>query len=393
MDDFIGTEFVTPKGGILKVTESFKTDTDRKLYILECSVCSEDKELFPYGSIVKDKAGLLKGSVSCGCSKSPKWKDWQWIIKIKRECGIRGYIFHGFAEEFHGNTTKLDLENPRTGNRWKNCHIANFFNGKGDPLDYTTAQRGTSSYIREFTTLFPEDSFFFRSDRRDYRGKRPYWVYICPVCSKDKYVKNNLCTGVFESLSGSLKIGRKPCRCSPTYKRWTKEQKIFDLDEANLKYIKVYKGKRNYWYVDWICEKGNINSTPHKDYIEGRRCSCCTSTGFNKELPANFYLVKWVCKGVRYLKYGITNKDVEDRLYQQKWKTEGGEYEILYTVYFEYGCYAEDLEKLMDFYFRYDNGVDKEIMPDGYTETIPYSCENVRFIEDKANYYKKKKEP
>lgn len=393
MDDFIGREFTTQDGSTLKVMESCMTNTNRKVYILECSICSKDEELWPYGSISKDKGGLLKGSFSCGCSKATKWKEWQWVIRVKRECKKRGYIFHGFVEEFQGNTTKLDLENLKTGNRWGSCSIANFFNGKGDPIDYITAQRGDESYRKEFLSLFPEGAHFFRSDRKDYRGKSPYWIYICPICSRDKYVKKGLCTGVFETLSSSLKLGRKSCRCSSAYRGWTKDQKVFDLEEAGLDYLKAYRGRKNYWYVDWVCDKGNINSTLHKEYIDGKRCTCCTASGFNKELPANFYLVKWLCKGVIYLKYGITNKDVEERLYHQKYKTDGGKYEIVYSTYFKSGYNADDLEKLVDHYFRYDCGVGKDIMPDGYTETIPYSEENVNFISSKADWYKKKKEP
>ena len=68
MDDFVNSKFTTPKGGVLIVKDDNGLKGNKKRYILECSVCSKDKKLWPYGSIYSSKSSILKGNIPCGCS-------------------------------------------------------------------------------------------------------------------------------------------------------------------------------------------------------------------------------------------------------------------------------------------------------------------------------------
>lgn len=83
-----------------------------------CTECSDDKELFPQGYFSCLKSRLIRGSKPCGCSKKPKWTQEQFLILARREGRKKGFIVHGFSEEFHGNTTKLNLECIKDGNKW-----------------------------------------------------------------------------------------------------------------------------------------------------------------------------------------------------------------------------------------------------------------------------------
>lgn len=102
-DNFIGQEFVTPKGGILKVVGK----SEKSLYKLSCSICSEDKELFSDPVFYSYRFSLKDGSIPCGCGLSPKWNEQQNLIRAKRS--VKDSIsINGYSEEYKGNTTRIE---------------------------------------------------------------------------------------------------------------------------------------------------------------------------------------------------------------------------------------------------------------------------------------------
>lgn len=67
----------------------------QKMYYISCSVCSQDSELYPHGSITTYKDNLKKGRIPCGCAKVPKYSKMQDYIIYKRnlvEYGTHRYI-------------------------------------------------------------------------------------------------------------------------------------------------------------------------------------------------------------------------------------------------------------------------------------------------------------
>ena len=95
-EDFIGWKSPDGKLEVIGIIEKSKNTT----FKVTCNECSKDKELFPDGYFVSQKGSLVNGSKPCGCSKQPKWEDWQYLVKAKRVAGERGYIVHGFAEKY-----------------------------------------------------------------------------------------------------------------------------------------------------------------------------------------------------------------------------------------------------------------------------------------------------
>lgn len=209
-DSFIGTQFPTPKGGTLTIKEVYSSGKHPK-YICTCSICSIDKEMFPYGSIIGDKSILRNGGCCCGCSKSSRWNEDQNYIRVKRKCSETGYIFHGWYGEYNKSKTYLDLENPETGNRWNSTNLDSFLRGCGDPIGgLESRKRSRAKSIDQHLKSFyeagiKEDYILWAKD--DQRLPYYYWCYICPVCSYDEYVKSGVCSGVFESHYKSLKEG------------------------------------------------------------------------------------------------------------------------------------------------------------------------------------------
>ncbi|CAM0052098.1 endonuclease [Vibrio phage 184E37-3b] len=225
--EFVGTTFDTPKGSVLTVTGvSGKSKTGVALFSLMCSICSLDEELWSFGSIKGNKNNIVKGGYPCGCAFNPKWTEEQYKIRIQKECKERGYVFHGWSGEFKGQKTKLDLENPTTGNRWKSTNISNLFSGANDPAEKDgriglANSVDTLQHIKDFmnTGAFLDGTEFTREGRGGSDSKKGYyyWVVECPKCSNDEYVKNGVCSGKFKTHKTTLKNGHNPCRCGERY--------------------------------------------------------------------------------------------------------------------------------------------------------------------------------
>lgn len=129
--DFIGWK---SEDSLLEVVDFYGRDlASRALYKVTCTECSKDPELFPDGHFVTTKANLIRGVKPCGCSKTPKWKDWQYLILARRAGGKKGFIVHGFTEEFHGHQTKLNLECRSDGHKWIASITSVINNGSGCP--------------------------------------------------------------------------------------------------------------------------------------------------------------------------------------------------------------------------------------------------------------------
>jgi hypothetical protein len=292
------------EGVSLTIVGSTKVKYKPRKYILKCSTCSEDTELFPYGSISCTKGNLQKGQIPCGCRKGYRWSESQNIVRIGRVCKERGYILHGWFGSYKSDTTYLSLENPITGNKWNTTSINNLLHGFGDPVAGRKATiagsfKDDAYHIKGFLAsgVFPEGTTFSRV-------KKQKWVYVCGGCKQ-----------TFTSSGSSLKMGKMSCNCNG----------------------RVY--------------------------------------GFSKSREAYCYIVRWGNEKESYLKNGITNRDVWSRITDQA-RCAKLSYEILYAFYNESGSIISDCEKYIK--ANLERCVcDKELLPDGYTETYHDTEENL----------------
>jgi hypothetical protein len=326
--EFIGTTFPTPKGGVLTVVgvDKVKRGSNAR-FILECSICSQDKELFPE-RFLSEKGNLIEGKVPCGCGASVRWDETQYIIKIKRECEKRGYEFKGWVSNFKGVYTKLKLYNPVTENEWYTTNIDKFLNdGNGDPVEgrektVEGSLKGDDVHIEAFmkTGVFLKGTIFTRNKERvDSRGSYSYWDVTCPECSNDVYFQNKLCNGVFTSYVGTLKLGQQPCRCGKSF-RWTKEQRKFKIKNTLEKECSTWDGWVNLEVgyenakskFKWICQKGHFCNTSVNNFISGKRCKTCAMLesscyGYYKDkTQEKDFLYVYIFKGLPYIKVGRT---------------------------------------------------------------------------------------
>lgn len=111
---------------------------------------------------------------------------------------------------------------------------------------------------------------------------------------------------------------------------------------------------------DWVRQTADNHS-------QGKGCPC-NKSGFTKTKPSKIYLVLWSTFNDRFLKVGITNRNVEDRVLQQSRGTVFTP-KILREFNFLKGNLCSDIEA--EIKSSFESGiVTKQVFPDGYTETF-----------------------
>lgn len=376
----VGETLKTPKGGELKIVGDNNMRNQYKKFLCVCSECKKDLELFPKLFSISPR-GFYKGHIPCGCSKTPRWTEYQYTIRVERKCKEIGYIFHGWSTVYTGSSnTKLKLENPSTGNIWETTSLSGFLlKGHKDP---SISRSEGGQRLREILTKdvksheddfiasgsFLEGTSFTRNTTLcNSRGEKVFWEYVCPCCSHDEYVKNGVCTGVFTAVGGDLKRGILSCRCSKSY-RWSEEQRIYQIQKVCksntftfLAWVGCYKGANTEF--SWECDKNHKCVSNIHSFIN-KRCFCqyCYDSGQRYSYISN------ILEGddVIAIKYGITC-NYSRRLIEQSNKTI---FEMRPDKLFLYDDVGSCKRAEKEIKSITSSILTKDQMPDGYTESI-----------------------
>lgn len=133
IDDFIGSTKLW-NGGVNTVKDCLGGLGNKRRYIVECSKCSLDKELWPYGSILTTKSNFKsKLRTNCGCNgKRVSWTESQVKVLVTRLCNKKGLSFLVWYEDkYLGiDATRLILECPYHGIS-DNTHTGKFLGQEG----------------------------------------------------------------------------------------------------------------------------------------------------------------------------------------------------------------------------------------------------------------------
>lgn len=191
-DNFIGQEFVTPKGGILKVIGK----SEKSLYKLNCSICSEDKELFSDPVFYSSKGNLKAGSVPCGCAFNPKWNEHQNLIRAKR-LSKETIIVGSYSEDYKGISTKIKCTCTVCGHNWS-MSVDNLIREKGCPSckkSKLKASLRTVDYEKKIQDKCTQESYQFIKFKDDYKNPTSKLTYICKEHGEitqafDKFISN-----------------------------------------------------------------------------------------------------------------------------------------------------------------------------------------------------------
>lgn len=180
-----------------------------KYYILTCIVCKEDTDLFGEGFFRSLKTNLSKGKMACGCSHT-RWSKEQYTVLCSRKATQMGYIFLGFYGEWNNQNTKVTLSCTLHGD-WVGGSINDLINSSrgcptcGRESIAKAMTKPDSEMIQAFfdSGAFHPDTKFWRSDRLNRLGYKPYWNIYCPVCDE---------SGTAPSVR--FRLGQPPCACS-----------------------------------------------------------------------------------------------------------------------------------------------------------------------------------
>lgn len=211
VDDFCGTRFGA--SGQLEVIGWNERDRwGKKIYIVYCHECIKDPELNGTATYSVVKSVLDKHVIPCGCSVKPTWKDWQYGVRVKRTARRKGFAYRGFAEPFHGCTTKLRLSCPVHG-EWATTSMNDFLNTNGKRGCPSCGEESAAQHSRvvdrvhleEMQRLgaYPKGTVFTKNTtRKTSQGCFMYWDVYCPVCGE-----------TYTSHGNCLKAGHKGCSC------------------------------------------------------------------------------------------------------------------------------------------------------------------------------------
>ncbi|ULG01786.1 hypothetical protein phiA047_0055 [Aeromonas phage phiA047] len=181
-EDFIG--WISPDGKLEVIGIAGKQGT-KTLFKVTCSECSKDPELFPDGYFVSRKCNLVNGQKPCGCGKSPRWEPWQYLI-LARRAAKDCFIVHGFADKFHGQNTKLDLECLKEGYKWS-ASIHNVINnGTGCPKCANRPKVDEQEALQKCINICKENNYDVVGFPDGYKNAKSRFEYICKIHGKQK---------------------------------------------------------------------------------------------------------------------------------------------------------------------------------------------------------------
>lgn len=133
-DEWSLTRPVFGNEGQLQVVGWSGKRQSHKYYILKCTNCPSDKELFGEGYFKTTRNDILRGYIPCGCGKRTQWSEDQYRVLCDRKATELGYTFLGFEGGWaNGRNTKVKMVCSQHG-AWVGGGVTNLINlGRGCP--------------------------------------------------------------------------------------------------------------------------------------------------------------------------------------------------------------------------------------------------------------------
>lgn len=319
--DFIGQTF---NNGNLEVVSIDSVDASGKTrFKVICKICSQDPELFPDGYFICYKDFLTNGSIPCGCSKQPKWEDWQYMVKAKRVADERGYIVHGFAEKYKNCYTKLDVECLKDGHRWTPT-INNFIkHRRGCPKCSKSLKLTTSEAEKLCVERCKELNYTPIGFNQGHKSIYSKFTFICPNHGEYAMSFQTLVQRKMKCRQCGLKEGAEK-------QRLPEDQAIKNATDACSGTKYTFLGFPNGYTtnvsdLEYLCPEHGIKRMRYYNFMNGRRCKECamlttSANGYyehRKDEQDFLYVLNFNDK---YIKVGRTFK-FDSRLGQLKSKS------------------------------------------------------------------------
>lgn len=306
-----------------------------KYYVIYCTVCAKDPDLFGEGYFRVRYSNLSKSksSLPCGCLKH-NWSKEQYKIIVERRALTLGYSFVGFKEENPRSWSKIILNCGIHGD-WDTTAINNFlYKSQKCPFcvkeenSYNLRSSTQESYIEDFRNFggYPEGSEFWRSERKNTQNCMPFWYTRCSDCNE-----------VTEAHQQQIKLGIVSCSCKssqiPTHSY------IFVIEEDSIPValkFGITKNIRARAYNIRIKTKLTVRFLGSWCYPTGkdcrsaeRKCREMLQCGVldKQTLKDGHTETTWVYNLDKiieiYESSGGTRQDVKFRSYREEWKLRG----------------------------------------------------------------------
>lgn len=384
--EFVGRQFPSRKGGVITVVSFVGSRSGSLKYLVSCSICHEDNELFPC-LFETGKSDLNKGSSPCGCASTHRYQRFQYEILAARYAKEKGIAFIRFVEPYAGSSSKCVLSCRKHG-EWSSTVFVALARTCGCPqcsfernIDRRT--QGDCSLVSELIGrgAIPCGSKIRRLPDKDSTGRVRKCDYFCYACSVDEYSTHLLSNGWFKSQIGDLKRGILPCRCAPNY-RWSKKEREHQ----------IHKRLGSLSFIGWESECARPNNgskiilscKTHGQFVTGMEtfinvgtsCPGCAQKGFDQTAEGYVYALRSVCGG--YMKVGISNYPEERVSFLAKVTPFGFTQEA--EIRFDRGEHARKLERETHNAFMRAGLSGFE----GCTEWLRYDPEIIEYIQQRA---------
>jgi hypothetical protein len=361
---------------------------------VNCSICSTDEYVINKvcdGMFTSLNSNILKGRVSCRCSKIYSWTKEQRSYQIEKICKEEGHVFTSFIGSFNGNKTRMKWccskghscetgikEFINAGIRCRECRTLN----TGDIRRHEWVGKKRITEDGATQTILRECG-------------RYNLYYLCERCNRDLELNPTL----FKITKTSWTKGTYACSCAKVGVYRTKAQYELLCERACEGTGKPFVG----FYGEWkdirtkaarlCCEHGIWATSGIDKLISKDPSSCpeCGKGGYKREKGATLYLVNWSddLTGDSIVKFGITNCKVSRRVNNQKLKTSLSP-KVLHTFTHDDGGLIADIESELKQIYKVYLTVHKDLLPDGYTEAFFYNekvlAEIKDYVENRLNH-------
>ncbi|EAP8925867.1 hypothetical protein HXQ92_003685 [Salmonella enterica] len=308
-------------------------------------------------------------------------------IRIIDLCKEINYEFLGFYGEWKGIKTKLVLKcneghvyNTATidgfigsGRRCPECKKINLAKKKIRAIS-------PEEYTSRLNTVCLEDGYTFIGFYGEWKGNETKVIMQCPHGHEYN-------TTTINSFLGGVRCPH--CKRDMLIARNTISVEEYNENIENVcsSIGYVYHGIIGEWNgyntkIALTCSAGHSFKTASiRSFLyNGSRCPCCANYGYNVA-KAGYLYVQRVTGEVDAIKFGITNRKPEQRMRQHINRSKLN-HELVFFMKFEDGQKALDVETRIKQIWKEKTGyVSRELMEDGFTETLPAEIMN-GFLKD-----------
>lgn len=192
-DTIIRSEIILTNGSVLTPLERVNVDH----YIVECSVCSLDNGLWPYGSIIIRRDHLINRITPCGCSNSPRWTFEQMKIRAERSLICKGHSLLKITKRVPFSES-ITTCNCSLHGVWE-TRLVNLINKqRGCPTCGGSLKRSEQNAVETVKKKCSDKGYDFIKFTKGYVNKNSRMIVLCRTHGEwsttfNNFVNNNRC--------------------------------------------------------------------------------------------------------------------------------------------------------------------------------------------------------